>query len=72
MIYNPHVREITNEYLKEKRDIVSKFFERFKKKDLWGHFANFYKNLLRQTTDTKYFINFFQEVNNILATVILS
>ena len=68
--YNPHVREITNEFMKKKSLKVIHFFDPFiKDKDVWGYFAKFYRKLLKQTTDTKYFINFFQEIRNYLAVV---
>jgi hypothetical protein len=70
MEYNPHVKEITNEYMKKKSQTVIDFFDQFSdKEDVWGYFGRFYKKLLKQTTDTKYFINFFQEVRNYLAVV---
>lgn len=68
--YNPHVKEITNEYMKKKSLTVIHYFDRFlSKNDVWGYFAKYYRKLLKQTTDTKYFINFFQEIRNYLAVV---
>ena len=70
MSYNPHVKKITNEYMKKKSQTVINFFDKLKKgDDIWGYFGRFYRKLLDQTTDTKYFINFFQEIRNYLATV---
>jgi hypothetical protein len=70
MDYNPHVKEITNEYMKKKSEMVIHFFDKLAyKNNVWGYFAKFYRKLLKQTTDTKYFINFFQEIRNYLALV---
>jgi hypothetical protein len=70
MNYNPHVKEITNEYMKKKSQTIIHFFDKFKgQSDVWGYFSRFYKKLLNQTTDTKYFINFFQEIRTYLVKV---
>lgn len=70
MEYNPHVKEITNEYMKKTSLKVIHYFDALLgQNNVWGYFARFYRKLLRQTTDTKYFINFFQEIKDYLATV---
>jgi hypothetical protein len=70
--YNPHVKEITNEYMTRKSNTVIHYFDRFlDKNDVWGYFAKFYRKLLKQTTDTKYFINFFGDIRNYLTLVML-
>lgn len=67
---NPHIREITNEYLKCESERVENYFRKLeKKKEFMGQFAIFYRKFLRQKTDPLFFINIFQEVNNILSRV---
>lgn len=68
-----HQREVTNKYLQEECEKLKNYFTELETStNFMGEFANFYKNFLKETKDNTYFIQIFQEVQNVVSTVRLN
>lgn len=67
---NVYIKEITNEYLLEKSQIIAQYFDKYKNQnDIWGYFAEFYQKHFSNEYKIDYIKQIFQDARKYFAIV---